>query len=216
MKIKAAIFDLDGTILSNESVYAEAFNQVLSELGIETKDPHPQTSGVGLQANWLKFIKKYDIKTDLSIKDLINKTQSKYLSLIDRVTFKKGFEKFAVELARHNLKKALATSNDKHVLEIVNRRFKLRKFFNIFTTIEEVENSKPAPDIFLLTAKKLEVIPEECVVFEDANAGIMAAKRAGMKAIGIANHEGFESLEGADFVVDDFTDISIETLTALG
>ena len=91
--------------------------------------------------------------------------------------------------------------------------FNLGKFFKTIVSGYEVENGKPAPDIFLYAAKRLGVQPEDCIVIEDSENGIEAATSAGMKCIGFRNlNSGKQDLSSADMVMDSFSEVNYKKL----
>ncbi|MCX7886660.1 MAG: HAD family phosphatase [Verrucomicrobiae bacterium] len=86
------------------------------------------------------------------------------------------------------------------------------KYFREIVSAEDVERGKPAPDIFLRAAQKLDVLPSRCVVFEDTAVGIEAARRAGMKVVAVATTHSPDKLSGADRVVHSLDGLPVETL----
>lgn len=216
MKLSAAIFDLDGTILNDEDEYAEAFRKVLSRLGIEEKENFPHITGIGLSKNWEILIEKYSLTTDKNLDVLAAETQEEYLKLFDRVTLKRGFLDFIEMLKDGEIVTALCTSNSWGVVEKVFDKFVLGGEFDVVTTGEEVKENKPAPDIFLITAEKLMVPSTECVVFEDSKAGIDSAKKAGMVTVGVFRDKKHkEKLDGARLLIDDFESINYKNVRSL-
>jgi HAD superfamily hydrolase (TIGR01509 family) len=216
MKISAVIFDLNGTILEDEDEYGKAFGNVLKSLGVEVKIPFPQVRGIGVKENWLSLIKKYDIKTESSPEELTNKTQEEYLLQINDVTIRPGFLEFVNALIDSGIQIALATSNNWDVTDKILDKVGLQGIFNAVTTVEEVAFSKPDPAIFILTADKLGVEREECLVIEDAASGVTAAREAGMKVIVISDKvEDEEDFSGADLVVESFADITPKIIEGL-
>ena len=84
----------------------------------------------------------------------------------------------------------------------------MNQFFDVKVSGEEVENSKPAPDIFLRAAQLLNIRPEECLVFEDSRNGVVAAKAAGMQCIAFYNpNSGQQDLSRADKIIESFTEV---------
>lgn len=203
--IQAVIFDLNGTILSDEDEYGLAFNRVLARLGIEAEDKYPHQTGVGVKKNWELFKRKYQLKTNKSVEALALETQQEYLNLIAKVTLKEGIIPFLKSLRRKGLKVALATSNNYSVVEKIFTRFDIRKYFDCITTAEEVRQSKPDPEIFLATLKKLKLKAKDCLVFEDSQAGIKAAHLAGIKVVGVITaRKSKSSLKEADEVISSY------------
>ena len=95
---------------------------------------------------------------------------------------------------------------------MVVSKFELEDYFSCILSGEEVENGKPAPDIYVETAKKLGIVPEECIVIEDSKNGVMAAKEAGMKCIGFKNiNSGEQDLSKADYIVNSIVEIKIQS-----
>jgi beta-phosphoglucomutase len=216
MKISAVIFDLDGTVLEDEDEYGKAFNKVLKSLGVDSKTPFPQTRGIGVKENWPLLIKKYGIKTDKTPIVLAHKTQEAYLLELNGVTIRAGFDEFADRLKDAGIQIALATSNTWEVTQKILEKTSLDGVFDAVTTVEEVVYSKPDPALFTLTAGKLGVEREECLVIEDAASGVTAAHEGGMKVIVIIDHEEDEStLVGADFAVEGFPEITAKVIEEL-
>ncbi len=208
MKLSAVIFDLDGTVLNNEDAYAEAFRKVLLDAGIQTSEKHPHTLGIGVRENWVRFQSRYQFKSKKNVEQLTDETQKHYLVNLDKVEINEGFADFANDLKNSGISVALATSNEWLIVEEVLDKLSLHQYFDVITTAEEVMFKKPDPDIFLLTADKLDARPADCLVIEDSPAGIEAAHRAGMKAVAMSHEEIGENLEDADLVVESFSEIT--------
>ena len=216
MTISAVIFDLDGTVLDNEDEYGAAFRTILRLLGKKVEKKYPHIGGIGVKENWPRLLAKYKIKTKKTFEELTLETQNEYLKRIGEVTLKKGFEDFVADLKNSGISCALATSNAWWIVEAISEIHPLSHFFDTITTGEEVDFKKPDPDLFLLTAQKIGVESSECLVIEDSNAGIEAAHRAGMKAIGIyrdRNHA--QELKEADLLIRNFYELSPASIAAL-
>jgi beta-phosphoglucomutase-like phosphatase (HAD superfamily) len=215
--VGAVIFDLNGTVLADEYIYGRAFGKVLAFLGRRIDKAYPQIAGIGVEENWPGLISKYHIKTSRSYNELARMTQDAYLSNISKVKIKAGFKDFIFMLRRHNIKTALATSNTWWMVDKVFEKLNLSDYFDTVTTKEEVNFNKPSPDIFLLTAEKLGVKNDNCVVIEDSEAGIEAAKAAGMKAIALMKDDGDKKhiIKPVDLIVANFKDISLTKLNLI-
>ncbi len=215
MHVSAVIFDLNGTILEDEDEYGKAFVKVLKSLGIDTKTLLPQEKGIGVKENWQKLIQKHNIKTDKSVELLVKETQEEYLKEISEVTIRPGFDDFINNLKDSQIKVALATSNTWEQTDKILDTLGLQDIFDVTTTGDEVTYNKPDPDIFLLTADKLGVEREDCLVIEDSLAGIQAAKRAGMKVIAISSEGDSDIFSKADLVVEGFSEITTQAVDQL-
>lgn len=216
MQISAVIFDLNGTILEDEDEYGKAFNKILKSLGVDSKNDFPQEKGIGVKENWDRLLKKYAINTDKNSLVLTEETQNEYLKTIGEVTVRSGFDEFTEHLRDAGIEVALATSNTWEQTDKILAAANLDGVFETVTTCEEVAFTKPDPDIFILTADKLGLERGECLVIEDSPAGVEAARRAGMKVIAIESAgTDAESLDGADMVVEGFSEITPQVIDQL-
>lgn len=111
---------------------------------------------------------------------------------------------------------AVATSSLRYrAIEILNM-LKLNIYFPIIIAAEDVKNHKPNLDLFLEAAKQMGVKPEECVVIEDAENGVQAAKTGNIKAVALlTDYHSREELKDADLIIKDFSELSIEKLKTL-
>jgi HAD superfamily hydrolase (TIGR01509 family) len=216
MRFAAVIFDLDGTIIKSEKEWGMAFVNVLRNLGVVVDSKHPQTAGVSANSNWEKLIRKYNIKTDKTLDELSVLTYIEYEKLIPMITLSDGVLEFMDVLNESGVQLALATSTKWETTDMVLKQFGLDDYFDSITTGEEVDNPKPAPDIFLLASEKLGIDPADCLVIEDSVSGVDAATDAGMKVIAVSNEEEKEeNLEDADLVVESFSEITSEAIDAI-
>lgn len=188
MRYSAVIFDLDGTVLENEEVYAKAFSEVLQKYGVDIEDldhKHPQTPGIGIRANWENLKKRFKEVENVSVSQLVFETQDAYHTRLKDVVIRPGLFELLDALKSEEVRVALATSNDWWLVEDELEDLDLHKHFEVLVTGDEVAERKPEPDIFFETARRLGVEARECVVIEDSVAGIKAAKKAGMVAIAV-------------------------------
>jgi len=115
-----------------------------------------------------------------------------------------------------NYKLAVASSSSHKLIDIIINRLNIRSFFDDFVSGADVVNSKPDPEIFLLTAKRLGVKPENCLVIEDSSHGVKAAKDAGMKCIGFYGSNTYlQDISAADKLIGDFSEFDAELLEEL-
>lgn len=216
MKYSAVIFDLDGTVILNEEVYARAFIDVLRKHGVNLEDinhDHPQEPGIGLKENWLILKERCNLPQELPIQQLIHETQDAYHARMDEVKIRPGFRRLREALINEGIIVALATSNDWWMVEDLLEDLNLHELFETVVTGEEVAHKKPAPDIFLEAARKLGVESSKCVVIEDSKAGIEAAKEAGMVAVAVlTSFTKPEDFPKADWVVKGFEEITPKLL----
>jgi 16S rRNA pseudouridine516 synthase len=215
--MQAVIFDLNGTVLEDEDIYGSAFRKVLEYLGKKVDEKYPQMGGIGVEENWPKLIAKYNIQTEKSYEELALMTQDFYIKDISKIKVRSGFTKLVDDLKEKGILVALATSNTWSMTDKVLSELNIEKYFDFITTKEEVEFNKPAPDIFLITADKLGVDPENCIVVEDSLAGVESAKDAGMKVVALTwNPETKDELkENADFTIESYNELTYTKILSL-
>jgi HAD superfamily hydrolase (TIGR01509 family) len=218
MDIKAIIFDLDGTILNTEPMWVRAAQTVLHDHGI-TLDAHAQKElenhvvGVGLQkvSHYLKTA--YDLPE--SVEKLYD-TQRLFVEKIfdTSLEFVEGFETFIKKVIDLHLPRAIATNTQRETADKIVKIMGLEYYFgNHIYTITDVDGvGKPSPNLYLYTARKLQVEPSECIVIEDSMPGIVGAKNAGMYCIGINTGRNRAKLAQADVIVDRFDEIDPRAL----
>ncbi len=118
-------------------------------------------------------------------------------------------------LHEQGIKQAIASSAVPENIEIIVRGLGIADCFQAIVHGMEAKEGKPSPQIFLLAAKKLKVRPADCVVIEDAIAGVAAARRAGMKCVAVTNSHPKEALKNADLIVDTLEKVGIIDLRGL-
>jgi HAD superfamily hydrolase (TIGR01509 family) len=199
-KIKAVIFDMDGTIIDTEHVWNQATKSVLSKRGFtefsdQQKEVLKSLSGSGL-SNCSEIIKREFVLTDSSETLITEIKEAAHRLFENEVKFIEGFEQFHKKLQQLSIPTSIATNADLSCLTILNKKMNLEQFFgkNLFCISMVNNKAKPDPKIFLHAAEKLNVKPSECVVFEDSIAGFKAAKAAGMKCIAIKNKVNHSSI----------------------
>ncbi len=222
--IKAVIFDMDGVISDTLSLHAESESKVLLKYGIKMPPEEiiQKFNAVPDKQMFQKVFKMFNKVFEKNNKELdFHKIEDekwqtfKELTKIGGIKIIPGSLKFIDLLLSNNFILGLASSSPQRIIDLILEALKIRKKFKVITCTEEVKKGKPAPDIFLLTAKKLGATPQNCVVFEDAPRGVQAAKAAGMKCIAITTTHKKVELEKADRIVEQFDNIRIEEILSL-
>lgn len=183
--IKAAIFDMDGTIVDSMWVWDKIDIDYLS--GHKLDKPEDLKDEIAhLSYDEVAVYFKDRFKLPYTV-DEIKKhwNDMAYTEYETNVKLKCGVEEFFKILKENNIKIALATSNSKILLEACLKGNGIYEYFDVITTTNEVSRGKDFPDVYLLTAERLGVAPEECIVFEDILPAVKGAKAANMKVVGI-------------------------------
>lgn len=181
MEIKAVLFDMDGLMIDTESLSTEAFINSAKAQGYNmTKEETLKVLGF-TKANIYQFWIDYFQGTNVDGKKLVDD----HYDYIENVLYTVGPEKmpYVEELLKYlkenNYKIAVASSSDTADIKNNLEKTKLEKYIDEIASGAEVENGKPAPDVFLLAAKRLGVDPKDCLILEDSKAGIKAGKASG-------------------------------------
>jgi beta-phosphoglucomutase family hydrolase len=118
-------------------------------------------------------------------------------------------------LKEYGFSQAVGSSAPLENIELVTRKLGIAGFFQVIVSGREVTEGKPSPQVFLLAAERLGLGPRDCVVIEDALAGVSAAKRAGMPCIAVTNTSPRDKLTGADLIVDNLEEVTVAELAGL-
>ena len=206
--IQAILFDLDGLMFDSEPHSLASWEAVLKERGV-TLDQLTIDSILGLRidATARTLIDKYHLPdTVQSLSDA--KTEYQIAHLDGNVPPKPGLLELLDEIDRRGLQKAIASSGIRRYVAAVLRVNGLLERFSVIITGDQVAHGKPAPDVFLAAARALNVEPQDCLVLEDAPAGVQAAKAAGMLCIAVPDRGVAQlDLSQADRVVASLYDV---------
>ena len=182
---RAFLFDLDGTLVDSMWMWGAIDIEYLGKFGISCpKDLQKAIEGMSFTETAIYFKERFSLPDSLEqIKaDWSAMSIEKYRT---EVPLKPGVRRFLEEAEGKGIQMAICTSNGREMVDAVLGALKIRDFFTCVITGCEVAAGKPSPDIYLEAARRLSVKPEECAVFEDVPAGILAGKRAGMTVFAV-------------------------------
>ena len=184
--IKAVIFDMDGLLIDSEKSFLEIYQEMIDSKGnkvkFELNDYVENYCGKTAVANITHLIEQFEI--DLTVKegvDMLHTLEHEYVK--KGIALKEGATTLLQYLKDHHYLIALGTSSVKERAETILKNNNVFDYFDAVSYGVEVKNSKPAPDIFLNAASKLNLAPEQCLVLEDSEAGIQAGYNAHMPTI---------------------------------
>lgn len=212
MEKSAVIFDLDGVIVSTDEYHYEAWKEISEQEDIPfNREINEKLRGVSrmesLDIILSNSTKSYSETEKLLLAERKNERYRERLNHLSAKDILPGVRELILNLKGREIKIAIGSSskNTPFILEKIG----LASSFDAIADGNAIKNSKPDPEVFLLAAERLGVRPEECIVMEDAEAGIEAAIAAGMKAVGI----GAASIcPNAHIGVEDLTKLNIEQL----
>ncbi|HVK66970.1 MAG TPA: HAD family phosphatase [Polyangium sp.] len=217
--LRAAVFDMDGTLVDNMAFHNRAWEIVSERLGVPTKAERFQREFAGKKNEEIfpellgRAVPPDELARLAEEKEgLYRATYRPHLALT------RGADAFLERLRLRGVRLAIATAAPQGNRDFVLDGLRLRERFERVVGAEEVTRGKPAPDIFLRAARRRDPAPAACVVFEDAANGVRAAKAAGMVAVGITTATTAEELRdaGADWTAADFTSLPAALLERLG
>lgn len=218
--IKALIFDLDGTIADTEEAHFLAYRETLATYGIKiTKHDfiHKWLKGdasaiKGVLKNWHKNSEK-------TKKEARRKKEKLYLKMISQTKIKAlpGAKALIRKAKKSGLKVALASGSTQKEIKKVLKDLKIHDKFDLILGLDNIRRNKPAPEMFLLAAKKLRLKPEEILVIENAPNGLNGAKEAGMKCIVIPSSWTKElKYQSADLILKSLEEVTIDMVHKFG
>lgn len=213
--VKACLFDLDGVLVDTAKYHYLAWKRLAEELGFDfTEQDNERLKGVSRMASLDILLSIGGISLEEAAKlELAERKNNWYVDMIskmDRSEILPGALEFLQECRNNGIKVALGSAS-KNAMTILNNTG-LTAYFDAIIDGTKTTAAKPDPEVFTLGAAELGVTPDECVVFEDAEAGIEAAIRAGMRSIGIGSEE---TLGEANLVIPSLEQMSCERLTGL-
>jgi len=211
--IKAVIFDLDGSLVDSMWIWKDIDIEYLGRFGISL--PHnlqSEIEGKSFSETAVFFKERFQIPDSIE-KMKQDWNEMAWKKYINDVPLKPGADVFLPYCISHGIKLGIATSNSRELVEAVADARGFGKDFNCIMTGCDVEKGKPAPDIYLAVADKLSVLPQECLVFEDITAGIMAGKNAGMRVCAVEDaysmHQTEDKKRLADYYIKDYYEIEL-------
>jgi beta-phosphoglucomutase len=210
--IKACLFDLDGVIVDTAKYHYLAWRRLANELGFEfNEDDNERLKGVSRMKSLEILLEIGGVSFDEAAKEQMAEKKNvwyvEYITKMDSSEILPGVLDFLKELKAKGIKISLG-SVSKNAMTILTN-VGLVKYFDAVIDGTKITHAKPNPEVFLKGAAELDVDPKECVVFEDAQAGIEAAINAGMYSIGVGSPE---ILGRANFVISGFEGMTVDKL----
>lgn len=207
--MKAVIFDMDGVIIDSEPIHVEVDMQTMKDLWCDISMEKLEKY-VGTTYEYMFTDIKKNYKISKSVEEIIcyNVEMAKNKIVQSDLEPIEGIRELLCDLKDKNILAAIASSSPMDLIDVIVSKFKLQDYFKYIVSGEEVSNGKPAPDVYIETAKKLGLAPTDCTVIEDSKNGVLAAKAAGMKCIGFQNiNSGNQDLSKADIIVKSIAEI---------
>jgi HAD superfamily hydrolase (TIGR01509 family) len=183
---EAVIFDWDGTLADTRRVIVASFQKALSDVGCNVDDEFIERRiGIGAAETFREILRASKMRFDEAlVASLVEKKVQAEIDMSSQVKLFEGAMTL-LESLRAKVKLALASMSNRDFVDHMLNAMNIQRFFEVVLTANEVDKSKPDPEIFLKCALKLGSTPEECVVVEDSIFGVKAAKAARMGCIAV-------------------------------
>ena len=209
--IKAVLFDLDGTLVESMSMWGDIDVDYLKKFHIPVPEGLQKAiEGLSMYQTAVYFKGNFAIEDSLeNIMDEWNRMA--YEKYTTEIPLKPGVRAFLDVLKSKNIPCGIATSNSRILTEAILKSHQVENYFSVMVTGDEITNGKPNPEVYLEAAKKLDIAPEHCLVFEDIPFGIMAGKRAGMTVCAVEDDYSMNDMEEkirlADFYIKSYEEL---------
>ena len=212
--IKAVIFDLDGSLVDSMWIWKDIDIEYLGRFGISL--PHnlqSEIEGKSFSETAVFFKERFQIPDSIE-KMKQDWNEMAWKKYINDVPLKPGADVFLQYCISHGIKLGIATSNSRELMSAIANVHGFNKYFSCIMTGSDIIKGKPAPDIYLSVASKLNVAPDKCLVFEDIIPGIQAGISAGMTVCAVEDAYSADKREekekAADYYINSFTELFID------
>ncbi len=207
------LFDMDGVMVLNHHYHIEAYCTWAARYGYTITEQlfNERLTGKTMYSAILELTPELLEKETPEFYE--EEKESLYRELYKhKMAATPGLIDFLESAKQNNIPIACGSNAYMKNIDFILDGLSLRKYFSAAISGTEVAKPKPSPDVYLEAAKKIGVLPENCVVFEDSLTGVQAAKAAGMKVVGVASSFSHEELSHTDFIINDFTEIDIQKI----
>jgi|CXWL01.1.fsa_nt_gi HAD superfamily hydrolase (TIGR01509 family) len=212
--MKAVIFDMDGVIVDSEAQWLKQESSYFHATVPGWSDAHnDRITGLGVEDLYDFLVREFDLPTGkVEFLDHCDRTAKKVYN--ERVECAAGFLDLTRGLKHKGIRTAIASSAPERWVRLVVDRFELSPLLDTVVTADDVGGkTKPLPDLYLEAASRLKLPPGECLAIEDTAIGLLAAKRAGMRAAGFRTaHNEAQDLSAADFELISFAGLDYDRL----
>lgn len=211
--IRAVIFDMNGVIIDDEEYHQIAWRELCTTYGWTLTENDFQKEVFGRpEKDTISFLLRHEA-TEEEVERYSSERVKIAMELFKpQIKLTTGLFNFLEELKTHNIPMGIGTSSRRVYMNFIMDTLQIRSYFKIILTAQDIIHGKPDPEMYLKVAHGLDVLPNQCIVFEDSVTGIEAAKSAGMKAVALTTTNSAERLVAADKIIHSFNEITLREL----
>ena len=201
---KGAIFDLDGTLIDSMGVWEKIDKEFLKKRNIDMPSDYiEKINSMSFEKVAQYTIERFDLKE--REEDLIKEwNEMAIYEYSNNIILKPNVKEYLEKLKENNIRIGLSTSSPKILYESVLKNNHIYEYFDVLVSLEDVKRDKNYPDIYLLTAERLDLNPQDCVGFEDILVGINTLKKAYFKTVGVYDKYADSEIEDIKEISDKF------------
>lgn len=217
----AVLWDLNGVIIDDMRFHLESFQLFLRELGHDMTEDYFIARCTGAPPNEVFADILPTIGNPVSIEKAVERKRQIYFEITrGRMQILPGVRQLIEGLSNLGVRQAIASGATRLEVEVILHEFGITQHFGAIVACEDVSHGKPDPEPFVTAAGCLNVNPENCLVVEDGEYGLRAARSSGMLTIAVTNTQSRENLAAADLIVDSLEEVSagqvLDMLTTAG
>lgn len=218
MRDFTVIFDMDGVMVDSERVYQEIERTMYVELGIPVSPAeHRKFMGTAEKTMWTYLRDRYNL--DNKVEDLVREERERFMKMLDMpgsIPLMEGLLPLLESLKNEGISCWIASSSSTEIIAKVLQNNNLEDFFQGFVSGDDVDRSKPSPEIFLKAARLSGTAPSRCLVIEDSENGIKAARAAGMPVIALENPDSIHlDLTNASLIIKSLLEINPDSMRGM-
>jgi HAD superfamily hydrolase (TIGR01509 family) len=214
MKLKAVIWDMDGVLLDSRSSHYKAMHTTFKKYKLKVYEERLRRTFGMTNQQVIQFMVDQPISKELTNQISREKDIIFQRIIMDQAVFLPGVEKWMEAFRQNGIRQALASSGSPGNINTVLTALAVETYFDEIVSGDGLP-SKPDPFIFLKTADQLGIVPLNCMVIEDAVAGVQAAKAAGMKCVAVTTTNPAKKLTDADVVLDNLAELMTDHIQGL-
>jgi len=214
LKLEAVLWDMDGVLVDSSVSHFEGWRQVLGKYAIEYNEERLRRT-FGMTNNQVIKTLSGKLLAEELVEQIASEKDARFQAIISvKAVFLPGVQHWLEVFHQNGVKQALASSGSPGNIHTVLRALDAEDYFDIVVSGDGMP-SKPDPYVFVTAAERMGVFPRNCLVIEDAIAGVRAAKTAGMKCIAVTTSSAADKLEDADLVLDNLAELAVRQVREL-